>query len=113
MGIYIPRKMQADELEHTHDVDHNMSKLVHMVSRHGELHGDEYASGYPLDQVIADAEAFEDLVHWMNREFCFESALCFIEMVQWRQSVVQQLGMVQDSIVHKFSFSLSASMPRS
>ena len=64
-----------------------------------------------MDQAMQDVDVFEDVMHWMHREFCAESMLCFIELVQWKQAMAHLVDPTDESMRCKYV--LNESVPRS
>lgn len=69
-----------------------------------------------LHELMRDEQQFESLVHWMYREFSFENILCFIEMVQFKQYLIDRVKHVQtdgSSVGLQCEYEFYANMPKS
>merc|ERR1719474_419164 len=67
-----------------------------------------------LPEILRDGQQFETLIDWMNREFCSESMLSFLEFIQFRKFVKEKMGKgdeTEDS--DRYDFELYDGMPKS
>ena len=86
-------------------------KPVHSVSESGTFE-------YKLRDTLMDKEKFQAFIDWMYREFCSEAILSFLEFVQFRKYVKEEIGKtewngVADSGPINFDFELYDGMPKS
>merc|ERR1719474_644606 len=67
-----------------------------------------------LPEILRDGQQCEALIDWMNREFCSESMLSFLEFVQFRKFVKEEMGKGDDTEdSDRYDFELFDGMPKS
>ena len=70
-----------------------------------------------LRTTLGDEEKFEAFIHWMYREFSSEVILSFVEFVQFKQCIKEEIaaigGTVNQTENDRFDYSFYDKMPRS
>ena len=92
--LVIPRKILQSGIwgkESFHEINSTNSRDIDPDSLTDLLH-----------QTLQNEEKFELFVQWMNREFSSEAALCFIEMVQFKQCFIDYIKQKNGSFSHDY-----------
>eukprot|EP01084_Bolivina_argentea_P125874 222963_1 len=84
--LWIPRKITRKSVwsKHLNSVEKMMEESVDQSA--AKTWGDK------LKDTLKDEVEFQSFIEFMYREFSQESALCYIELVQWKQCIVNYIG---------------------
>ena len=67
-------------------------KEIQNIESNNENRGDaEDVSGHLFKEALKSEQQFELLIQWMCREFSSENALCLIELIQFKQALIDYL----------------------
>ena len=82
--LWIPRKIKWDALwfdERFGTSEVRMAAFVHL----------DQSLTNALNETLKNEEQFELFIRWMYREFSFEAGLCFIELVQFKEQLIDYI----------------------
>merc|ERR1712228_27280 len=82
--LWIPRKIKLSRMWNIH-------RLKELDISVLDDFDEDSTTTEGLNEILKKEEKFELFIQWMYREFSFEAALCFIELVQWKEALIKYI----------------------
>ena len=101
--LFIPRKILKSNIWRKESFDPDLyvqNSIASMSSSPNDIDPDSLTD--LLHHTLQNEDRFELFIQWMNREFSSEAALCFIEMVQFKQCFMDYIRQKDGSISHDY-----------